>query len=200
VMGSFACALAFHNAASRYLYAVGRELPATKKTLGATHPKHHSPHIASATQSVITLLLTLGFYFLTVGGSDPFTGAYVYEYGLLALLGTFAILIVQAICSLAVIWYFHVKKVHPGNVITTAIIPALGGLGMLYVCYLLFSNREFAGGLAAGSPFFQAIWWITLAVFVIGLITAVWLRRSRPEVYQAIGRTVLEESAERQPA
>ena len=30
VSGSFACALAFHNAASRYLYAIGREVPATE--------------------------------------------------------------------------------------------------------------------------------------------------------------------------
>ena len=30
VIGSFACALAFHNAASRYLYALGREIPSAK--------------------------------------------------------------------------------------------------------------------------------------------------------------------------
>src|SRR6185295_8768479 len=34
VMGSFACGLAFHTAASRYLYAIGRELPLTRNTLG----------------------------------------------------------------------------------------------------------------------------------------------------------------------
>ena len=44
VIGSFACGLAFHTAASRYLYAIGRELPATKNTLGA-HPRH-APHAA----------------------------------------------------------------------------------------------------------------------------------------------------------
>ncbi len=45
VIGSFACALAFHNAASRYLYALGREIPsvAARSTVGATHPKHGSP-------------------------------------------------------------------------------------------------------------------------------------------------------------
>ena len=45
VMGSFACGLAFHTAASRYLYAIGREVPATKNTLGA-HARHarHPAH------------------------------------------------------------------------------------------------------------------------------------------------------------
>ena len=48
---------------------------------------------------------------------------YVNVYGLLALIGTAAILLVQAICSAAVIWYFWVKKTHRGNVITTLICP-----------------------------------------------------------------------------
>ena len=37
-----------------------------------------------------------------------------------------------AITSLAVIWYFHVKKERPGNILLTGVIPALGGLGMLH--------------------------------------------------------------------
>ncbi|WP_030437787.1 APC family permease [Actinoplanes subtropicus] len=197
VSGSFACALAFHNAASRYLFAIGRELPATVKSLGATHAKHKSPHIASAIQSAVTLVLTVGFYFLTVGGSDPNRGGYIYLYGLLALLGTMAILIVQAITSAAVIWYFHVRKAHPGNWLTTALIPALGGIGMLYVVYLLFSNIDFAGGGAAGSPFFKAIPYVVAATFVGGLGFAFYLRTSKPELYAAVGRTVMEETHER---
>ncbi|PRC54796.1 amino acid permease, partial [Mycobacterium sp. ITM-2017-0098] len=49
VTGSFACGMAFHNCASRYLYAMGREglSKGLQKTLGATHHKHGSPYIAS---------------------------------------------------------------------------------------------------------------------------------------------------------
>jgi amino acid transporter len=198
IVGSFSCGLAFHNAASRYLYAIGRELPLTSGTLGATHGKHHTPHIASAVQSAITLVLTLGFYVFTSEGSDPFTGAYIYQYGLLAILGTMAILIVQAITSLAVIWYFHVKKVHPGNLLTTGIIPALGGIGMLYVVWLLLDNIDFAGGAASGSPFFTAIPWIVIATFVIGLLGVLLLRSRNRPVYDEIGRTVFEETHERE--
>jgi len=197
VSGSFACALAFHNAAARYMYAIGREVPGLRRSLGATHGKHRSPHISSIVQSVITLALTVGFYILTPNGSDANQGGYIYEYGLLAVLGTMAILIVMMICSVAVIWYFHVKKVHQGNLLTTAIIPGLGGLGMLFVVYLLFSNLSFAGGAAAGSLFFKAMPWIASATFVLGLVAALWLRSNRPETFAAIGRTVLEESAER---
>jgi amino acid transporter len=197
VFGSFACGLAFHTAASRYLYAIGRELPITQNTLGRTHGTHGTPHVASLTQSVITAAFTIGFYFLTTNCDDPFTGAYIFQYGLLAILGTMAILIVQAITCLAVIWYFHVKKVHPGNVLTTGIIPALGGLGMLYVVWLLIDNIKFAGGLAAGSTFFDLIPWLVVATFVAGLLGVLYLRARNPELYRAIGRTVFEEAHER---
>lgn len=197
VMGSFACALAFHNAAARYIYAIGREAPMLRDSLGATHHKHRSPHIASAAQSVITLLITLAFYFFVVGGHQPLQGAYIYLYGLMAILGTMAILIVQSICSLAVIWYFHVKKVHPGSALTTFAIPLLGGLGMIYVVFLLFDNLSFAGGGAAGSPLFHAIPLIVIATFAVGLLLAVWIRVRNPEGYRQIGRLVFEEAHER---
>jgi amino acid transporter len=197
VVGSFACGLAFHNAASRYLYAIGREVPLTKNSLGRTHGTHHTPHVASIVQSIITVVLTLAFYLLTTNGSDPLRGAYFYEYGLLAILGTMAILIVQAITSLAVIWYFHVKKVQPGNVLTTGIIPGIGGLGMVYVVWLLLSNIDFAGGAAAGSPFFKAIPWLVIVTFLGGLVGVLVLKSRNRPVYDAIGRTVFEETHER---
>lgn len=39
VIGSFACAMAFHNAASRYVFALGRELPfaGIRNRLSSTH-------------------------------------------------------------------------------------------------------------------------------------------------------------------
>ena len=153
--------------------------------------------MASLVQSVITLVFTLGFFVLTPDGNDAFTGAYVFQYGLLAILGTMAILIVQAITCLAVIWYFHVKKVHPGNLLTTGLIPALGGIGMLFVVWLLIDNIDFAGGLAAESAFFKLIPWLVIGIFVVGLLAVLALRSRSPEVYRKIGRTVFEEAHER---
>jgi len=195
VTGSFACALAFHNAASRYIYALGRELPAFQNNLGATHKVHASPHVASATQSLITLVITILFW--AKMGNDVVQAAYIYEYGVLAVLGTMAILLVQALCSIAVIWYFQVKKVHPGNIVTTGIIPALGAIGMLYVCYLLFSNLSFAGGAASGSLLYKLIPYIVGATALIGLLGCLYIKSRDPALYQRIGRTVLEDAHER---
>ena len=208
VIGSFACAMAFHNAASRYIFALGREIPsnAIRKTVGAAHPTHGSPYIASALQSIITLVLVLLFTFFTAVQVPDANGApvdtpslvpFVNIYGLLALIGTAAILLVQAICSFAVIWYFWVRKTHKGNPITTLICPLIGGVAMLYVVWLLWDNRAFAAGYASNSNVMKIGPYLILAVFVAGVAWALWLRTSKPAEYAAIGRTVLEEAHER---
>jgi amino acid transporter len=187
VVGSFACAMAFHNAASRYIYAMGREsvTPAVRRTLGGINVKHGSPAIASFTQSGITIVLCVLFLLFTevfVAGADgnpvstPELVPYVNVYGLLALIGTAMILIVQTITCFAVIWFFWVRKVHKGNVIATMIAPLIGAAGMLYALYLLWSNRNFAAGLAADSLVFQWMPYYVIAIFVIGIVYALYVR------------------------
>ncbi|MBU6244208.1 MAG: APC family permease [Actinomycetales bacterium] len=203
VVGSFACAMAFHNAASRYIYAMGREsvTPFVRRTLGAVNAKHGSPAIASFVQTAITIILCVLFALFTnvyvEGAATPDLIPYVNLYGLLALIGTAMILIVQTIVSIAVIWYFWVKKVHKGNVLTTLIAPIIGALGMLYALYLLWVNQEFAAGLAADSLVFKGMPYYVIGVLVIGIVYAVFVRIAKPQVYAEIGRTTLEEAHER---
>lgn len=192
--GSFACGMAFHNCAARYIYAIGREnvIPGMRKTLGATHELHGSPHVAGFVQTVIATVIVL-FFALT--GRDPYTGLY----GLMALLGTTAILIVQALAAFAVIAYFHVGKHHPetANWFRTFLAPLLGGIGMLYVIYLLVKNMTFAAGTAAGDWVFTSIPWVVGVVGIGGIALAVYLKYSAPQRYSELGRIVLEESHER---
>ncbi len=201
ITGSFACALAFHNSASRYIYSIGRELPSKKLSgaLGATHDKHKSPYVASIIQTVITLAFILGFWIFQKPSAAAPDVAYDDIYGLLAILGTMIILIVQSLSSLSVISYFHVKKQHPetANIFRTIICPIVGAGGMLYVVYLLFTNLSFAAGAAASSPFFHAIPWIVLAVAVLSLGYALLLRQRHPNDYALLGKTILEEAQER---
>ena len=203
VVGSFACAMAFHNAASRYIYAMGRESASgfLRRTIGGVNAKHGSPATASLVQSIITLVLCILFLLFTnvyvEGEAVPELIPYVNVYGLLALIGTAMILIVQTITSFAVISYFWVKKVHKGNVITTLICPILGALGMLYALWLLWSNRNFAAGLAADSLVFQLMPVYVIGLLIIGFGYAAWVRAKRPDLYAEIGRTTIEEAHER---
>src|SRR6185437_6975253 len=84
ITGSFACGMAFHHPTSRYFYSLGREglLP---RSLGRTHPRWKSPHIASITQSVIAALIVIGFAVFT-GTNDPASQAYIQLYGLMAVM------------------------------------------------------------------------------------------------------------------
>lgn len=200
VTGSFACALAFHNSASRYLYALGREgLHPSVAPLGVTHERHKSPWIASIVQTVITLLITLYFFLFQAPSKDAPDVAYYYQFGLLAIMGTMAVLIVQAVCSVAVIWYFHVGKRHPEtrNWWRTLLAPALGAVGMGYVVYLLFSNLSFAAGAASNSPVYTITPYAVIGVGVLGAVMALVLRATDRSRYERIGSTVLAESHER---
>jgi len=192
--GSFACGMAFHNCASRYLYAIGREglTPGLQKTLGRTHPKHGSPYIASGVQTAIALVLVLLFL---VNGMDP----YGEMYALLAILGTMAILIVQALCAFSVVAYFHVTKHHPetANWFRTLLAPLLGGIGMLYVVYLLWTHKEDAAGAASSTLLFKATPWIVVGFFVSGLLIALYFKFRDQSRYERIGRIVLEDTFER---
>lgn len=194
VTGSFACGMAFHNCASRYLYALGREglSKGLQKTIGATHPTHGSPYIASFVQSGISLVIILSFLF---AGMDP----YVHMYTLLAILGTMAILIVQSLCAFSVISYFHIRKNHPVSKhwFKTLIAPGLGGIGMLYVVYLLWEHKDAAAGTASGTLLFKLTPWIVVGIFVLGASMATYFKLRDPRRYELIGRIVFEDNVVR---
>lgn len=191
VTGSFACAMAFHQCAARYLYAIGRE-GLLHPALGRTHPRHGSPYVASVVQSGIAAGLVLAFL---AAGMDP----YVHLFTLLALLGTMAILVVQTLCSFAVVGYFHVQGRHPETAhwCRTLVAPLVGGVAMGAVVALLVANRGTAAGAAAGTLLFALMPYLVIGVFLGGIGTALVLRRRRPELYARMGRIVLEEAAER---
>ncbi|MBT2530255.1 APC family permease [Streptomyces sp. ISL-99] len=187
--GSFACGMAFHQCASRYLYAIGRE-GFLHPALGRTHRSHGSPYIASYVQSGIATLLVAAFW---LAGEDP----YVHLYTLLAILGTMAILIVQTLCSFAVIGYFRKNHPEDRHWFKTFTAPLLGGIGMIAVVVLLVLNMETAAGLAADSLFFKLIPWIVGLVFFGGLGLGFHLKAKQPDRYAIIGRIVLEDAVER---
>ncbi|MEU1288814.1 APC family permease [Kitasatospora sp. NPDC005856] len=191
VTGSFACAMAFHQCAARYLYAIGRE-GLLHPALGRTHARHGSPHVASVVQSVIAVGLVAGFL---AAGMDP----YAHLYTLLALLGTMAILVVQTLCSFAVVGYFHVRGRHPETAhwFRTLVAPLVGGVAMAGVVVLLVLNKDAVAGAAAHTLLFRLIPFLVAGVFAGGIGLALAVRRWRPELYARIGRVVLEDAVER---
>ena len=94
--GSFACAMAFHNVAMRYFYAMGREGSCRGRSARRTRT-HKSPYVASITQTVVALVIVLawgigsGFSF-----ADASDTAYVRIYTMMAVQGVVWMLAIQA--------------------------------------------------------------------------------------------------------
>lgn len=211
VIGSFACALAFHNAASRYVFALGRELPfaGVRNKLSSTHPKHQSPAVASTVVTGINIVMVLLFTtFSTAWTSDPTVEGATSDSSLIpfgviytipSLVGTAFILVVQVICSFAVIGYFWGKKKHKGNVLTTLVAPLVGAAGMIYALSLLFGavGSGFAAGYQSDSLMVKYLPYEVLGTLLIGLLYARWVKSKHPEIYEEIGRANLEEAHER---
>lgn len=84
----------------------------------------------------------------------------------------------------------------PGEIVVTR-IEGLGGLGMLYVVYLLWEHKDTAAGTASGTLLFKLTPWIVVSVFVLGAALATYFKLRDPRRYGLIGRIVYDEAVER---
>jgi amino acid transporter len=182
ITSGFAAQLAFFNTAARYLFSLGREgvLPAG---LARTHPRHHSPHVASAVVGGLVAVYMLGFLL-----DDSSTEASILKLGTWSpLLGVFGILAVQALVSVAIIRYFLTTARDGFHWWKTLVAPALGCVAQVGACVLLLNNRGALSG-AADVPFIQLLPWIDVALFAVGALLAVAYRVRDRARYAAIGR------------
>jgi amino acid transporter len=188
ITGSFACQLAFYNTASRYLYAMGREglIP---DAIGRTHPRHHSPYIASMVVTAIIGVYILGFVIY-----DSSTEAALLKLGTWSpLLGVLGILAIQALVSFAIIRFFLTRARDGFHWWKTLVAPVLGGIAQIAACYLLIKNRSLLSG-AGDALFVKAIPWVVLIIFLAGIGLALYYRSASQERYRAIGRFVHEDA------
>jgi amino acid transporter len=195
VTSSFACGMAFHNAATRYFYAMGRER-VFNRHLGRTHHRWQSPHVGSLFQSGIATVLVGLFLLLwyTNAASEKFANfqnaPYDELYAWLAILGTFWILLLMIGSSLGTLSYFLRHRGHHEEHMAKWLAATLVGAGgMIYAVYLLWANIQTLGG---NIFFVTAIPYIGVGWVVLGIVIALVLRKRSPEKYEVIGRMVNE--------
>lgn len=171
--------LALHNAASRYLFALGRErvLPAR---LGRYHPQHFSPHVASIVVSVASVLVIGGF---ALAGADPFTTLVPALIGV----GTLGIIALQAAASLAVVAYFRQRDDR--RLLTCVIAPIIGFVGLTAVFAMALLNYPTLTG--STSIAVNSVPYALVAAAAAGVIVALVIRRRRPQAYAAIARSAI---------
>jgi amino acid transporter len=184
--GSFACAMAFHNAAMRYFYALGREgiLP---RALGKTHRTHKSPYVASVFQTGIAALLVLAWG-IGAGFGDEFETAYVRIYTMMAVQGVVWLMAIQTVCALAVL-VWHRRHKHPDSFWIVTVAPIVAIAGQVFALYLLFANID---TLAGTIGYVDLIAPIAIFGVVVALAYALILKRTNRRKFDMIGRMIDE--------
>lgn len=169
--------LALHNAASRYLFALGRERVLPSR-LGRYHPEHFSPHVASIVTSLATLVVISGF---AIAGADPFTTLVPALIGV----GTLGIIALQAAASLAVVAYF--RRRHDRTLVRCTIAPVIGFIGLVMVFVMALLNYPKLTGSTNAAV--NSVPYALLAAALAGICVAMVLRRVRPRAYASIARS-----------
>ena len=186
-----AATLATHNAATRYMFALGREkvLP---PTLGLLHGSHGSPHRASLMQSTFNLTVVAVF---AIAGISPYVGLASTMIGL----GTFGIVALQALAAFAIVGFFG--KHEGGHWFKTLVAPMVAGLVLTAVVILTALNFNLLTN--SDSVWLNALPLIYVAAAAGGVAYAVFLKRKRPDIYAGIAggtmRAVLIGSADTLP-
>jgi amino acid transporter len=170
---------ALHNAASRYLFALGRE-SIMPQVFGKYHPEFFSPHVASIAVTSATTLIASGF---ALSGLDPYKAFAASFIGM----GTLGIVALQAAASLSVVAFF--RKRRDGQLWQTVIAPTVGFIGLTSAFFLAATNYEILTGTSN-----QAVNLAPYALLVVGLIgvlKGIHLRRNNPAVYARLASSQL---------
>jgi amino acid transporter len=174
----FAAMISFHNIIARYTFSLGREgvLP---RAFGRTVPGTGAPKNGSLLQSALGLIVIVVY---AVAGWDPLVQLFFWG----GTGGGIGVLLLITLTSIAVLGYF---AKHPEGEDAWHRIgaPVLGTVLLLAMSYLAISNIATLFGVEPGS---RPTWMVPLAfavVTVAGVLWALVLRSSRPQVYAGIG-------------
>jgi len=178
ITSTLACMLSIQNIAARYGFSLARDR-ALPQALGRAHPRHKSPYLASIAVGALWAAATVLFSVL----GTPAEKLYVIASGS----GTFSVLLLLFIASAAVLVYFlRRRRTEPESVWKTVVAPLISMLFLGFVTFVAITNfSELIGGSGAITVIFMTF---TFALFLGGLVYALFLRARRPDVYARLGR------------
>jgi amino acid transporter len=169
--------LAFHNAITRYAFALAREGIVAEK-FGILHPRHLSPHRASAWQSALAAAVVILFAALRL---DPLTQLLIWVNSP----GVFGVVLLQVLVAVAVVAFFR-RDQRGHSVFRVFVAPTVAGLLLAAALGLMIRNVTLLTGASATVN--AVIIAITPLSVLAGYLIAQRLKRSRPEVYRNVGR------------
>ena len=173
----YAGLLAFHNAAARYFYAIGRD-GLLHSVLGTTHRVHQSPHMGSALQSLIAAVVVLIFAAMD---ADPILQLFAW----FSNLATLCVILLMAMTSFAICVYFHRHPELKVGLLRGRILPVLSCLALLSVLVLAVAHFDVLTG--ASQLLSYSLCAVIPAALLGGLYLAARLRKVSPQRFLALG-------------
>ena len=169
----FAAMLAFHNSATRYLYALGRArvLPfalARTRSSGA-------PQLAGIVQAGFAAIVA-GIFALA--GLDPILNLVPAMLGF----GTLAVIVLQALAALSIVVFF--RRVGDRRWWSTLVAPGIGFLALSVIVVLAVANFDIVAG--SSEPAIRLMPLLLVLAVIGGLGYAAYLRRRKPAVYAGL--------------
>ncbi len=181
----FAALLSFHNGASRYIFALGREkvLPSG---LGRTGVGSGAPIAGSVLTSFVAIVVVGVFAYMD---RDPVNELFTWM-SYVAALGVVALMFGT---TFAVVGFFARRSTEE-NVWQRVIAPILGALALGTIIY--FVVTETASLLGPTAETFPQLKWILPGIVgvaaVLGLLWGLIIKATRPDVYEGIGRGAID--------
>jgi amino acid transporter len=172
----YASQIAFHNAITRYTYALAEDgsLPAW---IGHVHPRYGSPYRAGIVQTVLAVAVIAVFALV---GADPYTGLLLW----VNTPGVVGILVLQTLTAVATVVFFTRRNqaARTPAALTAGIASSVLLAGATYI---LVDNVALLTN--ATTPVNLLLVSIVPATLLVGFLLAWRLRVRRPAVYARIG-------------
>ncbi|SDO50898.1 Amino acid transporter [Microbacterium sp. ru370.1] len=169
----FAAMLAFHNSATRYLYALGRArvLPFALARTRATG----APQLAGIVQAAFAAIVA-GLFALA--GLDPILNLVPAMLGF----GTLSVIVLQALAALSIVVFF--RRRGDRRWWSTVIAPGIGFVALSIIVVLAVVNFDIVAG--SDEPAIRLMPLLLVAAVIGGIGYAAFLRRRKPAVYAGL--------------
>lgn len=178
-----AALIAFHNAAARYFFALGRSrvLPGYLRRSTTTG----APFAGSLTQSGLAVVVVAIFAVAGTGHELGPLYPVITLFTWLTNAAAFGLVFLLAVTSIAVIAWFA-KNHHGHGIWTRAVAPGMSAAGLLVVAALILLNFDIMIEADGPSPLVVIMPGVVIGTGVLGLIWGEVIRRRDPARYQAM--------------
>lgn len=179
-----AALVAFHNAAARYFFSMGRArvLPAV---LGHTGKVSGAPVAGSLTQSGLGLVMIIIFAIAGAGSELGPLFPVLTMFPWLTNAAGFGLVLLLCITSVAALRYFNREpERHP--IFARTIAPLLAAIGLGIIAVLIMFNFDVMIDAEGFSVLVILLPGVIVGSGLVGLLWGHYLKRSRPEIYRGV--------------